>query len=117
MLTHLIEDGDRHIELRGEVIGSSTSYADGKRRWAEITIYRSLAGQYVVAGVGRSTVDGEVDRCWAHVCVTADAVVARLRMTDEDDVRYMPAVSKRALAAAACADAGIAGAYRVEVVD
>lgn len=116
MMRHVVPAGDRDVAFNGELLGRATSEQPGKRRWAEVTLYRTEAGSYVVAGVGRTTVPGEDDRHWAHVSETPQGAIEQLHMYDNDDVRYMPNVSKRALAEAMDRDERLRDAYATEEV-
>lgn len=104
MQDYVVEARDRKISFTGDVIGQATTQEPGKERWAEVTIYRTRSGKYVVAGCGRTTVFGEVDRHWAHSSGTPEGVIEALYMYDADEVRYLPHVNRRALEAAAAND-------------
>lgn len=101
----------------GELIGKATSHRPGKDRWSEIEIYKTVGGDYVVHGVGRSTLPGESDRSWVQVCETAAGVIERLHMTDRDQSRYIPDNSIRALAEARRIDADLDAAFMLQTVD
>jgi hypothetical protein len=111
MQEFVVEARDRKIQFVGEVIGSATTHAPSKERWAEVQIFRTEGGSYVVAGVGRSTISGETDRRWAHSSGTPDGVIEALYLYDDDDVRYLPHVNKRALQQAAKNDRPISEAF------
>lgn len=112
-----VRDGDRQLQFHGTLIGSSSSWKDGKSRWAEIVIYRTTSGKYIVAGIGRSIVSGEDDKHWAQVCDRPEGVIEKLHMLDGDQSKYMPYVNKKALDEAKVNDQGLAEAYLIEVVD
>lgn len=103
---------DRAVEFRGELLGSASSQRPGKDRWSEISIYRTAAGQYVISGVGRTQVPGEVDRVWAKVSGTPEGVIETLHMYDSDEVRYLPWTNKSALLEAARNDPTLQRAMR-----
>jgi hypothetical protein len=105
---------DRELVFDGDLLGSSTSHAPGKERWSEVYIYKTVDGEYVVAGIGRSTRKGDKDLCWAHVCGTAAAAVEQLHQYDEDDVRYITALSRRAILDAGAQDQAILDAFMSE---
>jgi hypothetical protein len=88
-------DGLRPLEFSGSMVGEvSTRFK--RERWTELRLYATAistldgaavdtwgkhtpaAGSYVCEQVGRSTVDGEIDRCKAWVCHTIDDVKAVL---------------------------------------
>lgn len=113
----LVYDGEREIRFKGQRLGHASSYQRGKSRWAEISIYKTHGGNYIVAGVGRSTVPGEVDRRWAQVCERPHGVIEKLHMLDDDGSRYLPFTSKRALEEARAIDHDLDRAFMVEVVE
>lgn len=99
-------DNDRDLSFDGEAIGSSTSRRAGAVRWYELTLYRVSGDRgYVASGRGVSTVDGEVDRCWAFHAKSADALVDGLYRTNERGQRYLTRTSRLALEEAADRDA------------
>lgn len=110
-------DVDRELRFCGVCLGHSSSWADGKQRWAEISIFRTHAGTYVVSGVGRTVVAGEQDKCWAQVCETPECVMERLYLHDRLGGRYLPNVSRRAITEARVRDSDFNVAYRVEQID
>lgn len=114
---HVVHDGERELQFTGRLLGESSSWCEGKERWAEIKIFRTRAGAYIVSGVGRSVINGEVQKRWAQVCDRPEAVVERLHMLDGKEARYLPYVNRVALQKARMADAGIANAFLRETVD
>lgn len=54
--TYQVRDGDRILEFTGELLAQSTSQRRGNPRWIEFELYRTKAGSYVLARVGRSVV-------------------------------------------------------------
>lgn len=114
---HVVIDGARELRFNGELLASSTSEASGKQRWAEFALYRTTSGRYVLAGAGRSTMPGEVDKRWAQVSDDAHAIIERLTMYDNNEARYIPSVAQKLLARAALVDEGIRNAFGVEVID
>lgn len=110
MQDHLVQAEDRKISFRGRIIGFGSSQALDKDRWAEVTLYRTEAGNYIVAGVGRSQRPGETDRHWAHSSGTPEGAIEALYLYDADEVKYMPNFAKRALAEAAREDEAIRSA-------
>lgn len=112
-----LKDGERTVEFTGVLLGRSSSAAPGKTRWAEISIYRTVGGKYIVAGVGRTTEDGEVDRHWTQVCERPDGVIERLYLLDQNDSRYLPRVSRNALEQAIMQDGVLRDAFLTERVE
>lgn len=112
----VVHDGERELNFCGHLLGASDSRKPGSERWAEISIYRTAEGRYIVAGIGRSIREGEVDKRWAHVCEEAPGVIAALYQVDGDDIRYMTRVSARALEQAMSVDPGLERAYSCETI-
>jgi len=78
-------DGQRPLEFSGSLLGEvSTRYK--RERWTELRLYATTffmqsgleMSSYVCEQVGRSTVDGEIDRCNAWVCHSIDDIKAVL---------------------------------------
>ena len=111
-----VQDRERTFTFTGTLVAHASSRGNHQPRWAEISIYKTEAGQYVVAGVGRSVIEGETSRCWAHVIETAPGVVAALYQYDEDSVRYMTRVAKSVLKKASRVDEQIRQAFLIEEV-
>lgn len=109
-----VKDGDRILRFNGVLIGEASSHKEGKPRWAHITIYRTEAGKYIVAGCGKTTVDGEHDKYWAQVCEQPEGVIQKLHMLDVDHSKYLPYVSRQALEQARSVDPVFADSYLVE---
>jgi hypothetical protein len=111
-------DGDRVLEFRGVRIGASSSHTPMKKRWSEIFIYRTEAGVYIVAGVGRSKIEGETDNHWARSYTDPADVIAHLHMTNETNhSKYLPYTNRDAIAQARLADPVFAQARMVEHID
>lgn len=114
---HIVTDGARQLEFRGVCLGSSSSHQPGKTNWAEIFIFRTEAGKYIVAGIGRTKVEGQHDKCWAQVCEEPACVIERLHLHDDVRGRYLPYVQREAIEMARLADPAFTDAYMVEHVD
>ena len=56
MDVYTVKDRGRPIDFEGSLLGSGSSYSQGKPRWFEVSIYKTAGGKYVVAGIGRSRV-------------------------------------------------------------
>jgi len=117
MEQHEVRDRHRAIRFKGELLGKSSSYDSDKERWGEFYVYRTESGRYVVAGVGKSNVPGEIDRCWAQVSESPDAVIEKLTLIDPDGARYLPWTARQLLDEAASKDPQLRDAYAVEVID
>lgn len=117
MATFKVKDRHRELRFDGELLAEVSSQDGDKDRWGDFYIYRTAAGRYVVAGVGRSRVPGEIDRCWAQVSDHPDAVIEKLTLIDEDGARYLPWTARDLLDRAAARDDRLRDAYLVEVID
>lgn len=113
----VLGDEEREIRFVGEILGSASSFRDDKERWIEMTIYRTRGGKYVVAGVGKTTVQGETERNWAHVIEEPIGVIEAMYLRDRDGVWYLTRTAKTAIERACSLDPRLRDAYRVEVVD
>ena len=109
-----MEARGRQFTFRGELLGASSSRRPNSSRWAEISIFKTVDDEYVVAGVGRSRYDGERDRHWAHVCQTPAAVVEQLHQYDDDNIRYITKVACSALTEAGERDPELLAAFLTE---
>lgn len=52
-MTYQVRDGARLLSFEGELLGAVSSRR-GDPRWTEMSLYRTLKGQYVLEKVGRS---------------------------------------------------------------
>lgn len=112
-----VHDGERELRFCGVLLGQSDSRKSASQeRWAEISIYRTDAGRYIVAGIGRSVREGEHDKHWAQVCEEADGAIAALHQLDDNNIRYMTWVNRRALEQAAATDKELERAYACETI-
>jgi EXLDI family protein len=129
---YTVTDHSRSIVFTGVLLGHASSAEEKKTRWTEMDIYLTAAGQYVVTGVGQSTVkkgdwvkdshtgkssqapEDETPRAWAHICDNAEGVISVLHMKDRDGVRYMTDVARAVLEAAILQDRALADAFLVE---
>lgn len=113
----VMRDGQRPLSFAGELLGSSSTHRPGKMRWLELAIYAPAdTSGYVVAGVGRSVVPGETDRCWAYVEETPEDVIRRLeRYEDGTDTRYLTRAAAQAIQSAAESDESLREAFYVGV--
>lgn len=108
----VVQDGSRQLRFSGALLGHASSSKDGKNRWSEIWIYRTGTGGYAVAGVGRSTLEGETDRFWAQMFDDADRVIRRLELKGAGGVRRLPFTSRECLLQACQRDRHLAEAYQ-----
>ena len=127
---YTVKDHDRAFSFRGVLLGHASSESPFKKRWTEMSIYRTDGGTYIISGVGQTCVkkgdpipdeDGiadedETPRAWAHVCESAAGAIQRLYLYDNDNVRYMTRIAKLALEEAISKDDALRDAYLVEEV-
>ncbi len=111
----LRRDGDRNLAFTGQLLGEASSRRPGQDRWFEAQIFKTEAGTYIVAGVGRSDIEGETDRCWAVTASDGAGVVQALTRIDEDDIEYLTRTARDALNAATEHDEGIKAAFLKQV--
>lgn len=105
MQTYTVKrDGDVSLVFDGLLLGRASSHRPDARRWFDVAIYRTLGGTYVVAGIGRSDVVGERDRCWAVTCTDPADVMRSLTRRDEDGIEFLTRTARDALDEAAEAD-------------
>lgn len=112
-MQYQVRDGERVIEFDGDVLATATSKARGKSRWIELTLYKTVAGTYVLHGTGRSIVSNEVDRHWVQLAETPDGVIDRLHLRNDMGARYIPHTSQRLLKDAGERDDGIRVAFHL----
>jgi hypothetical protein len=158
-VAHKVEDGSRTLQFEGTRLSHASSRRQDSGRWVEFDLYRTEAGQYVLARVGRSvvyhrkqcplieqyrigaapaatlTLDSlpcercnpmvkddndviypEMDRPWAQVCSTADAVIRSVQRRDTQGSVYLTRVAQKLLELASVNDKEIAAKYNVQVV-
>lgn len=108
---HQVRNGNREIRFEGWQLGHASSWHEGKERWAEVWLFKTDEGLYLVAGIGRSTRAGEVDRCWASTFTEPDQVIERLYVAKKGTMRHLPLTNRDALLQACQLDAGLAQAY------
>ena len=117
MATFELPQGDRTLRIEGAFLAHASSRQGEAPRWTELALYRTDSGRYVLAGVGKSAVAGEVDRPWVKVADGPEGAVDFLYMRDDAGVRYMTRAAKAVAAEAAVADADFGSAWNVEVLD
>lgn len=106
-----IRNGDTEWRFFGAELGHASSFRRGKQRWAEIWMFRTDADFYVVAGVGRSVVPGEVDRWWADVFRDPVSAVRRMYVRDHGGVSRLPMTNRECLLQACQHDRRLSEAY------
>lgn len=65
METYEIKQGTKTTEILGDLVSSVSAELPGKERWTELQIYLTAEDVWVLQGIGRSVVPGEVDYNWA----------------------------------------------------
>lgn len=122
---------DSVITFDGQLLGEASSHRSGHSehepdfapigtrcsacRWFEVRIFRTDQDEYVVEITGQTLVEGERVRHRAEITTSAHWVVEMLTQR-EGDRRFIPLVSRRALAEAAARDLQIEHAYLNRVV-
>lgn len=109
-----VQDGRRQVQFEGRRLASASSEASGKRRWVEFTLYRTAGGMYVLHGIGRSVVSGEVDRHWVRQAEEPAGVMESLYMMGDEGQKYLPRTAQDLLEDAATVDPAVHKAYFVE---
>ena len=112
-----IRDRERLIEFSGTMLGSASSDTGNKVRWIEISIYMTEGGKYIVSGVGKTSVEYETDRPWAHVCTTAKGVIKVLTMSDKSGTEYLTNTARDAIDQCCMVDSDMRDAYYTETID
>jgi len=116
MITYTVPDRDREIQFDGELLGEVSSRTSVKERWIELALYRTDAGSYVLAGIGRSTVAGEHDRKWAEISDEPDGIIEFLYLTNDHSQRFLPNTARKLLNQASLVDERIRLAYTTQHV-
>lgn len=49
-----VKDGNRTLQFRGELLGSSSSKKHNSNRWIEFNLYKTESGSYILSRVGVS---------------------------------------------------------------
>lgn len=91
-----INDGEQTYRFEGTEIGFGTSARPDAKRWYEVHIYRTLAGQYVIHKLGATTIEDEADRHTVKVCTRAEGVRYALESRDRHGILKMTSVDKMA---------------------
>jgi hypothetical protein len=131
MNTWSVQGFDSTLTFSGDLIGEASSQrrrhtehdqpfaAPGLRcsacRWFEVRIFRTADLEYVVEMTGQTIVDGERVRHRVETTASPYWVIDILTQHDAER-RFIPIVSKRALAEAAARDVAIESAYVARVV-
>lgn len=51
-----VQDGNRHIQFEGQLLGESSSQRPGAIRWIEFKLYKTRGGSYILSRVGVSLI-------------------------------------------------------------
>lgn len=95
--------GDIDLVFRGVLLAEQSTYEDGLARWAELRIWRTDSGKYVMQRLGRTTVEGEVDKNTTRIVVDPNRLAEALR-SKQAGVEFMSNVALDALDEAAAND-------------
>jgi hypothetical protein len=112
MRQYTVRDNEQTLDFTGVLLAEKDSRVQTKNRWIELRLYRTQAGSYVLEGIGRTTVPGEIDRCWAQVSDEPEGIIERLYLYSENGQRYIPHTSRALLLQASRYDENLAKAYR-----
>ena len=114
--TFELRDGDRTVVTEGWLLAMTSSAEEGKPRWCDMELYRTVSGKYVVHGAGMTSVPGETTRPWVSICDTAESLVSTLTRQSGTGVNYIPFVNKALLTHAAVQDTAVHDAYYTQRV-
>jgi hypothetical protein len=65
---HIVQrDGEPNLKFTGKLIASAAPPSREQDRWREYRVYRTKGGNYIFSRIGRSLIDGEIDRFEANV--------------------------------------------------
>lgn len=114
--TFELHDSDRAVVIEGWLLATATSAEEGKLRWCDMQLYRTVSGKYIVHGAGMTSVTGETTRPWVSVCDTATGLVATLTRSSDKGVNYIPFINRALLTHAAAQDTLVHDAYYTQRV-
>lgn len=114
MKKYRVRDGERVIEFEGRLLARETSRDASKQRWIELALYKTRAGTYVLEGIGRSLVQGEVDRRWVQLADDPEGIIDRLYLYNDLGAKYIPRTSRSLIISAGECDDAIRRAFTVE---
>lgn len=114
MKKYRVRDGERVIEFEGRLLARVTSQDDTKKRWIELALYKTHAGTYVLEGVGRSLIKGEVDRRWVQLADDPEGIIDRLYLYNDTGAKYIPHTSRTLISHAGVHDDAIRRAFMVQ---
>lgn len=115
-VNHTVYDGDRAVQFIGRELGRASSAEVGKKRWTEVVIFKTQAGNFIVQTLGMSAAPGETVRHKAQVCDSAEAAIEVLHAVDGDGVRFITKLHRKAALAAADVDDEFRRAWFLERV-
>lgn len=115
----LERSGKVDLQFTGVLLAEVSTEQEGKLRWSEQRIYRTVGGSYVAERVGRSTIPTERDHRSVTVANTAEELLDQLHLVHMDGSatgrRYLPNYSMDALRQAAEIDVALGGALAERV--
>jgi len=110
-MTNTVWNREQEIRFEGELLASGSSHRDGKDRWYEVELWRTIDDRYVVHKIGVSDVPGENDRHSAIVADRPEGVVSALYSRRGSGDYHLPLTAKLALEEAAEKDPALREAY------
>lgn len=106
----IIRPGDVDLVFEGQLLADETTREAGKAHWADLRIYKTNSGKYIVEWIGRTSVPGQIDKPQVTVADNADGVRTALYRYGPGDRRYITKVALDALEAAGAKDQAIRAA-------
>ena len=101
----LTRDDDRDLRFQGKLIGKvssfdwddgdatpqdiGTGYPIGASRWTDLELYRAEHGAWIVASIGRSSVEGELDHHAVYVCSNENDVIDALERDNDGKLGWL----------------------------
>ena len=76
--TYFYQDGHTTTQFDGELIAHVSSASPSKQRWTEFDLFITLDEEWILQGIGRTTVPAEKDRYWAIVSKDPNEVLEAL---------------------------------------
>lgn len=76
--TFFYQDGQTTTQFDGEQVAHVSSSSPSKQRWTEFDLFISTADEWILQGIGRTSVKGEKDRYWAVVSSDPNEVLEAL---------------------------------------
>lgn len=72
------QEGNTTTQFNGEHIAHVSSDSPSKQRWTEFDLFISESDEWILQGIGRTSIKGEKDRYWAIVSADPNDVLEAL---------------------------------------